>query len=121
LAKGAVKLPILTLDTNQSIESERCKELLHKASELMSNMLDKLKGSIMVSINPNTHLMLGDSTEPTVYLELKLFAFQREQSAEFVKTFTEFLETKLGVAQDHQFLELIDMQPSMFGWNGKTC
>ena len=114
-------MPIFTLDTNQSIESEHCTALLHKATDLLSNMLDKPKSSIMVLINPNAHLMIDDSTEPTAYIQLKLFAFPQEQAAEFVKTVTEFVQTELGVAPDRQYHRLIDMQPSMFGWNGSTC
>jgi phenylpyruvate tautomerase PptA (4-oxalocrotonate tautomerase family) len=114
-------LPILTLDTNQSIAPEHCTELLHKASDLLVNMLAKPKSSIMVRINPAAHLMIDDSTEPTAYIQLKLFAFPQEQAAGFVKTITEFVQTELGVAPDRQYHRLIDMQPSMFGWNGSTC
>lgn len=114
-------MPILTLDTNQSITSERCKELLHEATDLLSNMLNKPKSSIMVIINPNAHLMFDDSSQPAAYLQLKLFAFPKEKAAGFVKTLTEFVQTELGVSPDRQYHRLIDMQPSMFGWNGSTC
>lgn len=114
-------MPILTIDINQDIETERCTALLHQATSLLSDMLDKPKASIMARINPNVHLMLADSTEPAAYLELKLFSFQKEKAAEFVKTLTAFAQTELGVAPDRQYHRLIDMQPSMFGWDGKTC
>ena len=114
-------MPILTLDTNQNIAPEHCTELLHKASHLLANVLAKPKSSIMVRINPGVHLMIDDSTEPTAYIQLKLFAFPQEQAAVFVKTVTEFVQTELGVAPDRQYHRLIDMQPSMFGWDGSTC
>jgi hypothetical protein len=114
-------LPVLTLDTNQHITPESCNELLHNATDLLSNMLDKPKSSIMVILNPNAHLMFDDSSQPAAYLQLKLFAFPKEQAAAFVKTLTEFVQTELGVAPDRQYHRLIDMQPSMFGWNGSTC
>ena len=114
-------MPILTLDTNQNITPEHSTELLHKATDLLVNMLDKPKSSIMVLINPGAHLMIDDSTEPTAYIQLKLFAFPQEQAAEFVKTITEFVQTELGVPPDRQYHRLIDMQPAMFGWNGSTC
>jgi phenylpyruvate tautomerase len=111
----------LTLDTNQRIAPGHCTELLHKATELLSKVLGKPKSSIMVLINPNAHLMIDDSTEPAAYIQLKLFAFPREQAAGFVKTVTAFVQTELGVAPDRQYHRLIDMPPSMFGWNGSTC
>ena len=114
-------MPILTLDTNQSIAPEHCAELLHKATDLLAKMLAKPKSSIMVRINPGANLMIDDSTQPTAYVQLKLFAFPQEQAAEFVKTITEFVQSELGVAPDRQYHRLIDMQPSMFGWNGSTC
>jgi hypothetical protein len=114
-------LPILTLDTNQSIAPENCTELLHKATDLLAKMLAKPKSSIMVRINPSANLMIDDSTQPTAYVQLKLFAFPQEQAAEFVKTITGFVQSELGVAPDRQYHRLIDMQPSMFGWNGSTC
>jgi phenylpyruvate tautomerase PptA (4-oxalocrotonate tautomerase family) len=114
-------LPILTLDTNQSIAPEHCTELLHKATDLLAKMLAKPKSSIMVRINPSANLMIDDSTQPTAYVQLKLFAFPQEQAAEFVKTITGFVQSELGVAPDRQYHRLIDMQPSMFGWNGSTC
>jgi phenylpyruvate tautomerase PptA (4-oxalocrotonate tautomerase family) len=114
-------MPVLKIDTNQDITSQRCKELLHNATELLSTMLDKPKGSIMVSITPNASLMLAGSTEPSAYIELKLFAFPDEGVGEFVKTLTEFVKTEMGVAPDFQFHWFVKMEPSMFGWNGKTC
>jgi hypothetical protein len=78
-------------------------------------MLAKSKSSIMVRINPGAHLMIDDSTEPTAYIQLKLFAFPQEQAAGFVKTITEFVQTELGVEPDRQYHRLIDMQPAMFG------
>ena len=114
-------MPILTLDTNQSITPEHSAELLHKATDLLANMLAKPKSSIMVLINPDAHLMIDDSTEPTAYIQLKLFAFPQEQAAVFVKTITEFVQAELGVAPDRQYHRLIDMQPSMFGLHGSTC
>jgi hypothetical protein len=75
----------------------------------------------MVRINPSANLMIDDSTQPTAYVQLKLFAFPQEQAAEFVKTITGFVQSELGVAPDRQYHRLIDMQPSMFGWNGSTC
>ena len=114
-------MPILTLDTNQSIAPANCTELLHKATDLLANMLDKPKSSIMVLINPGAHLVFDDSMEPTAYIQLKLFAFPKEQAAELVKSLTAFAQTELGVPPDRQYHRLIDMQPSMFGWNGSTC
>ena len=114
-------MPILSLDTNQSIAPEHCTELLHKASDLLANMLAKPKSSIMVRINQGLHLMIDDSTEPTAYVQLKLFAFPQEQAAEFVRSITEFVQAELGVAPDRQYHRLIDMQPSLLGWDGSTC
>lgn len=114
-------MPILTIDTNLSIDAERCQVFLHKATDLIATMLDKPKGSIMVNITSNARLMLGGSTKPSAYLELKLFTFPDEGVGEFIKTLTEFVQTEMGVAPDLQFHRFVEMEPSMFGWNGGTC
>ncbi len=114
-------MPILNIRTNQDIDAERCRELLHKATDMLSTMLGKPKSAIMVDITPNAHLMLADSTAPSAYLELKLFAFPDEGVAEYVKALTAFVEAELGASPEFQFQQFITMSPSMFGWNGGTC
>ena len=58
-------MPILNIRTNQDIDDDRCRELLHKATDMLSKMLDKPKSAIMVDITPNAHLMLADRTAPS--------------------------------------------------------
>lgn len=113
-------MPVLIIETNRPLENDRCTALLNQAVDVLSNMLDKPKSSILVSIRPDSHLTLGDTSEPAAWVELKLFDFQ-DRAAEYVKTLTEFIQTELGVAPDRQFQGFTVMQPSMFGWNGNTC
>lgn len=114
-------MPILSIDTNQSITTENCRELLHKATDLLATMLDKPKEAIMVKIKPDSHLMLAGGDKPAAYVELKLFSFPEEGVGQFINTLTTFVETEMGVAPDYQFQWFVQMEPSMFGWNGKQC
>lgn len=113
-------MPVLTIDINRPLEQDRCSALLNQAVDMLSVMLDKPKGSILVSIRPDSQLVLGNTNEPAAWIELKLFDFQ-DNAAEYVKQLTEFVHKELGVAPDRQFQEFTVMQPSMFGWNGSTC
>ena len=114
-------MPILSICTNQQLDDEKKNALLHKATDVLSGMLDKPKGSIMVKINSGVALMLGDTMDPVAHVKLKLFAFDKQLAPKYVTVITEFITSELGVPADRQFQQLIDMAPDMFGYNGSTC
>lgn len=114
-------MPIFSVTTNQIVEDERRKQLLHDATQAMADMLGKSKGAVMVEINTGVSLMLGDSDDPVAHVKLKLFAFDKTKASEYVKTITQWVTSRLGVPADRQFQQLIDMPPEMFGYNGDTC
>lgn len=114
-------MPILTIDTNQNVDANRSEAFLGKTLDLLANMLEKPKSSIIVRFNPGACMMMGDADQPTAYIELKAFAFQKEKVSAYVKELTQFVQTELGVVPKLQYHELIKLEPSMFGWNGDTC
>ncbi|SDO54846.1 phenylpyruvate tautomerase MIF-related protein [Desulforhopalus singaporensis] len=113
-------MPVLDIETNQQITTDRCREITGRAVAMLAEMLDKPKGAILVFIRSNPTLTLGDDGQPAAFVRFKLFSFADRQ-AEYVERLSEFLDTELGVAPDHQFQELVRMDPKMFGYNAKLC
>jgi len=113
-------MPILTIEINRPVDKKQCTAVINKGVDLLAEMLEKPKGSIMVNIKPDANLVLGDSDEPAALIEFKLFDFQGK-AAEYIKGLTSFVENELGVAPDRQFQEFTEMKPEMFGWNGNPC
>jgi hypothetical protein len=102
-------MPILSIDVNQELDTAKCRGLAHKTTELLAGLLDKPKSSIMVKVSPDTHLMFNDDLAPALFVELKLFNISKELAVQYIKQFSQFFESELGIAQDRQYHRIIEM------------
>lgn len=114
-------MPILVVETNQALENETTKAFLDKAIALTANLLDKPRDGIMARITPDACFQLGQTQTPAAFIELKVFAFDKDKVPAIINALTDFIQKELGVAPDRQFHEYIEMEPSLFGWNGAPC
>ncbi|MEA3243296.1 MAG: phenylpyruvate tautomerase MIF-related protein, partial [Pseudomonadota bacterium] len=64
-------MPLLKIQTNQPIDSDRQKTLINRASQELASILGKPERYVMVSIEHNPAMLFGGSDAPLAYLELK--------------------------------------------------
>lgn len=111
-------MPLLKIQTNQTIESPADSALLSSASKAVSKILGKPEDYVMVSLESNTSMLFAGSDAPLAYLELKSLGLAEERTAEYSKALCELMESELSIPQDRIYIEFCNGQ--RHGWSGRT-
>jgi len=111
-------MPFLKIQTNAQVSWPD--ELLKKATLLLSDVLSKPEGYIMVSFESNPHMMFGGSEDPLMYIELKSIGLPQSRTKAISAALTEFLTGETGVPPDRIYIEFSNVDRAMWGWNGST-
>ena len=113
-------MPYFSIETNQTIDQISNQELLKKTSAFISGLLGKPESYVMISIKPETPLILGGIDEPTVFVQLKSIGLPKDRTAELSEKICGFIGQELEVPKDRVYIDFKDIKGKMFGWNGKT-
>ncbi len=113
-------MPLLKIRTNQTIDADRQKILMSRASQEVAGILGKPERYVMVSVEQNSAMLFGGSDAPLAYLELKSIGLPESRTAVFSKALAELLNDQLGLPPDRIYIEFADAPRAMWGWNGGT-
>ena len=113
-------MPYFSIETNQAIDQASNRELLHKTSSFIAELLGKPESYIMISIKSEILLNFAGSDEPTAFVRLKSIGLPKERCTEFSKKICGFVERELEIPPNRVFIDFKDLKREMFGWNGKT-
>jgi len=113
-------MPLLKIQTNQTIDAERQKALISKASREVADMLGKPERYVMVSLEHNPAMLFGGSDDPLAYLELKSIGLPESKTAALSAALAGLLNSELGLSADRVYIEFADAPRAMWGWNGGT-
>ena len=113
-------MPLLKIQTNQTVDADRQKTLITRASQAVADMLGKPERYVMVSIEHNPAMLFGGSDAPLAYLELKSIGLPESRTAEFSKALAGLLADELGLPADRIYIEFADAPRAMWGWDGGT-
>ena len=111
-------MPVLKVQTNVEITEKEA--FMQEATTLLSEVLGKPTGYIMVIPEGESDLMFGGSTEPAAFLELKSIGLPENDTARISAALCGFVEEKLGVPPDRIYIEFANAERHLFGWNGGT-
>ena len=113
-------MPLLKIQTNQLIDADRQKSLIHRASQEVAGMLGKPERYVMVSIEHNPAMLFGGTDAPLAYLELKSNGLPESKSADCSGALASLLNDELGLPAERIYIEFTDAPRTMWGWNGGT-
>ena len=113
-------MPYFSIETNQTIGADANIELMKKTTGFLAKMMGKPEHIIMVTIKPGMPYTFGGSDELTAYVQVKAVALEKNRCPDFSKQVCDFLETEIGIPKDRVFIEFIDLDPKIFGFNGST-
>lgn len=113
-------MPYFSIETNKKIENGLKEELMKKASAFLSEMLEKPEQVIMVTIKPEMPYIFSGTGDPAAFVQIKSLGLARDRCSEFSEKVCSFLEKEVGVPRDRAFIEFIDIDGKIFGWNGRT-
>jgi phenylpyruvate tautomerase len=113
-------MPYFNIETNQPIDATSSSDLMKKATGFLAGMMGKPEHVIMVTIKTGMPYLFGGTDEPTAYVQIKAVALVKDKCPEYSKQVCDFLEDEIGVPADRVFIEFIDIDPKIFGFNGST-
>jgi phenylpyruvate tautomerase PptA (4-oxalocrotonate tautomerase family) len=113
-------MPYLQIQTNIDIKSEQQAVLLKSASQIIAKALNKSENYIMIALQPNTPMLFAGTEQPTAFLILKSLRLPVEDTSNLSQTLCSFIEEKLNIQKDRIYIEFVNPEPSLWGWNGRT-
>lgn len=114
-------MPVFRIETNQALTGEQTQELLEKSTDMLCRVLNKPKTFMMIYIDSGCSMMFNGTTDPFVFVQLRLFKFPEEEVPGIIKNISEFIEHELDVKPNRQYIQLTEMKNTHFGWDGKPC
>lgn len=113
-------MPYFSIETNKQIDGAANSDLMKKATSFLAEMMGKPEHVIMVTIKPGKPYVFAGTDEPTAFVQIKAVGLEKDKCPEFSKQVCDFLEAEISVPKDRVFIEFIDIDPTIFGWNGNT-
>ncbi|WP_455209954.1 phenylpyruvate tautomerase MIF-related protein [Kaarinaea lacus] len=120
IQKGGVKVPYITIQTNQEFDATSGKQLMQQASKTVSEILGKSENYVMVSLPPPVPMLFAGSDEPAAYLELKSIGLPQETTTSLSGVLCDLIYDHLRIAKERIYIEFANAERTMWGWNGRT-
>ena len=113
-------MPLLKIQTNQTLDEQQQSELLSEASHLVAHELGKPESYVMVAIEPPIPMSFAGNTDPTAYLELKSIGLPESKTKNLSNALCNLMENKTRIDKERIYIEFADAARAMWGWNGGT-
>ena len=111
-------MPVLQVTTNVSIDNAAA--LVKQASSLVAEILGKPETYVMININGNAELIFAGTNDPCAHLILKSLGLPESETNAYSEKLCNFVEQQLGVSPSRTYIEFINPERHMFGWNNST-
>ncbi len=113
-------MPLLKIQTNQSLDAERRARLLEAASRDLAEILGKPERYIMVILECNPDMRFAGSDEPLAYLELKSIGLPEGRTTELSQALCGLIGKHADVPAERIYIEFSDAARHLWGWNSGT-
>ena len=111
-------MPVLQITTNVSIDNVDA--LVKQASCLAAQILGKPESYVMVSINGDADIIFAGTNDPCAHLMLKSLGLPESETKTYSEKLCAFIEQQLGVSPSRTYIEFVNPERHMFGWNSGT-
>jgi phenylpyruvate tautomerase PptA (4-oxalocrotonate tautomerase family) len=111
-------MPVLQISTNVTVDDKDA--LAKQASNLVAGILGKPESYVMICINADADLIFAGNSDPCAHLILKSLGLPETETKAYSKKLCAFIEQQLGVPPSRTYIEFINPERHMFGWNSGT-
>ena len=111
-------MPVLQITTNITVDDRAA--VLKQASTLVAEMLGKPESYVMISIDTDAGLIFAGNNDPCAHLLLKSLGLPETETGAYSEKLCAFIEQQLGVPPSRTYIEFINPERHMFGWNNGT-
>ena len=108
-------MPYINVSTSAKVEDK--KKLLEEISIFVSSLTNKSKRFVMARLDDNSEMYFEDES-PRCFLEIK--SIGSLNPLEMAKPISNFVYEKMGIPIDKIYISFVDVQASMWVWNGRT-
>lgn len=112
-------MPHLRILTNKHLSGYKMDQTIAAASKLVSENLQKPEDYVMVSIQDQTTMRFAGTDDAAAYIHLESIGFNLEPT-ELAPILCAFAEQHLGVPSSRTYVNFVDLDREMYGWNGST-
>ncbi len=111
-------MPVLQITTNVSVDNKDA--LAKHASALVAEMLGKPESYVMIDLYGNADLIFAGTDAPCAHLLLKSLGLPENETKAYSENLCAFVDQQLGVPPSRTYIEFINPERHMFGWNNAT-
>ena len=112
-------MPYLKIQTNTGVDEGTRKEILQKASSLISSHLGKPEKFFMGALEPDVEMIFDGSDSPLAFLELRALGLPGPKTKDLCRELCALVEEKLEISKERVYVKFLDVNRGMWGWNGE--
>ena len=109
-------MPLISISTSENVIDKD--KLLKNASRLLSDLTNKSENFVMVKLIESLPMYFASSNKPCCFIEID--SIGSLDPSKMAKIICEFVLSELEIQKDRIYIRFQDVEPSMWGWNGKT-
>ncbi len=113
-------MPYLQIQTNVDVAPEQEASLLANASQIVANALGKSENYVMVALQAKTPMLFAGTDQPTAFLVLKSLRLPTARTPDFSQKLCSFIEDSLNIPKNRVYIEFVNAEASLWGWDGRT-
>ena len=113
-------MPLLRIQTNQTLDAESRTELATNGAELVAQLLEKSIDYVQVVVESGCTMTFGGTSEPTAFLELRGLGLDSQDRSRIAEKLTSWVTEKISVEASRVFINFLAIARSDWGWNGST-
>lgn len=113
-------MPYLKLKSNKQLGENKKQQLMKDLTDLLIKDLNKPEKYIMIECEINRSMTFGNNDDILAFIELRSIRLPEDKTGELTKSLTNFVKNNLEIPADRVFINYINIQPHMWGFNGNT-
>jgi len=111
-------MPFLEIATNITINDNL--NIAKRASKLTADILSKPEDYVMVKVQDKQALIFAGNAEPAAHIQLKSLNLPEDKTADYSSALCSFINTELSIKCSRIYIEFVNPERHMWGWDGKT-
>ncbi|MDI6798157.1 MAG: phenylpyruvate tautomerase MIF-related protein [Desulfatibacillaceae bacterium] len=113
-------MPLFKIETNKALGKEEEKTFCLEASRFAAKLLQKSEQVVMVCVETGKTMSFAADEKPTALATIKSVGLPQASCPRYAKEISAFVEEQLAISPARVFVDFFDINPALFGWNGKT-
>jgi hypothetical protein len=113
-------MPLLTINSNISLDRQAAQQLAFRASAHTAQLLGKPEGYIMVQVVTDIIMSFAGNDEPCARLELKSLGLPESSTSAYSEELCSIIEAETGIPPERIYIEFSSPARHMWGWDRRT-